>query len=177
MKIMLTLLLFISFFAQNGYAQPIEPQISIETIPTLPQGMSYHEFKMLSHSITWQRLMIATFVPGYIHFYIEHRKAGYMIAGVRGTGILLSAVGLLRQWQQTKEFSLSMMDDSETNFYIFFTGLLLNTAGYAFDIAHGDWLISKEKMQIQFKYRRLLSPCCAGIPNESLPMVGINFSF
>ncbi len=177
MKTLLWTLLFLSLLGQTGRSQSIEMHLTPGELPSLPQGMTYKEFKMLSHSITWQRLMIATFVPGYIHFYIEHRKAGYTIAGVRGAGFLLSAVGVLRQWRQTKEFNLNIFDNSETNFYIFFAGVLLNAAGYAFDIAHGDWLISKERMQIQFKYRRLLSPCCAGIPNESLPMVGINFSF
>ncbi len=177
MKILIFLLLFILLSIQGARAQSVEPHVSSHEIPSLPQGMTYKEFRMLSHSITWQRLMIATFVPGYIHFYIEHRKAGYAIAGVRGVGFLLSAAGLLRQWQQSKEFNLSMLDNSETNFYIFLAGIFLNTAGYAFDVAHGDWLISKEKMQIQFKYRRLLSPCCAGIQNEPIPMVGVNFSF
>ncbi len=173
MKPLLFILLF--FFLST---HTVQAQFEhLDKIPSLPQGMTYQEFKMISHSITWQRLVIASFVPGYIHFYIEHHKAGYAIAGVRSVGFLLSAAGLLRQWRQSKEFKLNFLDNSEVNFYIFLSGVLLNAAGYAFDVAHGDWLISNERMQIQFKYRRLLSPCCAGMQNESVPMLGFKFSF
>ncbi len=146
------------------------------TIPTLPDSMTYNEFEMLSRRLTWQRIMIAGFVPGYVHFYAGHKRLGYTIAGVRSVGMLFSLTGILREWQATKKLSLSSFENWDANFYLFITGLFLNAAGYAFDIANGDHIIETERMKVQFKFRKPDSPCFSGIFERSFPAFGFSFN-
>ena len=144
------------------------------TIPTLPDSMTYNEFEMLSRRLTWQRIMIAGFVPGYVHFYAGHKKLGYAVAGVRSVGMMLSLTGIVREWQATKKLSLSSFENWDANFYLFITGLFLNAAGYAFDIANGDHIIETERMKVQFKFRKPDSPCFSGIFAHSFPAIALN---
>ncbi len=146
-------------------------------LPSLPDSMSYTEYEMLTRSLNWQRLMIASFVPGYIHYYARHQKAAYTIAAIRTTGMILSTTGMLLQWNESKQINLKFITDMETNFYLFLAGFILNTAGYAYDIAHGDYIISKEKTTIQFKFRRIIVPGCVFLPHKNIPALGMAFSF
>ncbi len=160
--------------AQNRYEnEPDQP-----FLPVLPDSMSYQEYEMATRSLSWQRLMIASFVPGYIHFYARHKTAAYAIAAIRGAGIILSTTGLIRQWRESKQLNLKLLGDSETNLYLFISGLILNAAGYAFDIAHGDYLISRERTRIEFKFRQIRQNGCAAIfPNAKFSMLSMVVRF
>ncbi|EHO42555.1 hypothetical protein Calab_2948 [Caldithrix abyssi DSM 13497] len=156
-------------------AQEISLQSSrLHAIPALPDSMTYEEFAMLNRELTWKRMMIAVFVPGYVHYYARHNKLAYGISGARSVGVLLSAAAIYREWNDAKQLTLDVLKEMDDNFYLFMTGLFLNAAGYAFDIAHGDWLIEQERMKIQFKYRKLTGPASAGIFDHFVPVLSLN---
>ncbi len=121
-------------------------------IPKLPLEMTYQEYQQLVRELNWKRIGIATMVPGYIHLYADRRKTAYAIAGIRGAGMLFSAGALFRQWYETKTFRFVRGGHWETNFTVFLVGMMMNAAGFAFDWAHGDWIIEKERTLVQYKY-------------------------
>ncbi len=121
-------------------------------IPNVPIEMTYKEYRQLVRDLNWKRIGIAAMVPGYIHFYAEKKKPAYSIAAVRAMGMALSAGALFRQWREAKTFRFVRGGHWETNFAIFVVGMMANAAGYAFDWAHGDWIIEKERTLVQYKY-------------------------
>jgi len=132
-------------FAQSPRGDAVE-------IPTLPKEMTYREYQMLMRDLNWKRIFIAATVPGFIHYYAQHKRAAYAIAGVRTLGMLTSSIGMFRQWKYTKNLNFTYGKTTEKNVYIFMAGLILNAAGYAFDWAHGDWVIERERTLVQYKY-------------------------
>ncbi|MHB2155944.1 hypothetical protein ACX8XN_16300 [Calditrichota bacterium GD2] len=159
-------------------AQEISLQSSrLHAIPALPDSMTYEEFAMLNRELTWKRMMIAVFVPGYVHYYARHNKLAYGISGARSVGVLLSAAAIYREWNDAKQLTLDVLKEMDDNFYLFMAGLFLNAAGYAFDIAHGDWLIEQERMKIQFKYRKQEEPGSAWFLDRNTPVFSLNLRF
>ena len=144
-----------TYFLLLGFSFPLFAQIVREQgveIPAIPKEMTYREYQMLTRDLNWKRIAISSMVPGFIHYYAQHRKAACAIAAIRGTGMLTSAIGMLRQWKNTKHLNFTYGKSTEDNLYIFMAGMILNAAGYAYDWAHGDWIIEKERTIVQYKY-------------------------
>ena len=150
MKSLIVLLALLLFGFSEARAQ-FEKNCPAE-IPNVPIEMTYKEYRQLVRDLNWKRIGIAAMVPGYIHFYAEKKKAAYSIAAVRATGMALSAGALFRQWREAKTFRFVRGGHWETNFAVFIIGMMANAAGYAFDWAHGDWIIEKERTLVQYKY-------------------------
>ncbi|MHB2148726.1 hypothetical protein ACX8XP_06685 [Calditrichota bacterium LG25] len=175
-KIIHTLLLCV--LVGTATAQDISLQSSrLHAIPALPDSMTYEEFGMLNRELTWKRMMIAVFVPGYVHYYARHKKLAFGISGTRSLGVLLSAAAIYREGNDTKQLTLDALKEIDDNFYLFMAGLFLNAAGYAFDIAHGDWLIEQERMKIQFKYRKQKGPGIAWFFDRNTPVFSLSLRF
>jgi len=140
----------------------------------LPAGMTYDEFVKLQRYLSWQRIFAASVVPGYIHFYAGHKRMGWSIASVRAAGMLLAGYALIDQSRHVDNFSLNFftVDDSlsslktrsERNLVLFWAGVTLNFLGYAFDWAHGDFIIDSERNAVLYKY---------GSPASAKPLGGL----
>jgi len=146
---------FLSIFLLASLSTPLLAQNLREhpaEIPILPKEMTYREYQMLMRDLNWKRILISATVPGFIHYYAQHKKAAYSIAGVRTLGMLTSTIGMFRQWKDTKNLNLMYGKATEKNLYIFMAGMILNAAGYAYDWAHGDWVIERERTLVQYKY-------------------------
>ncbi len=127
-------------------------------ITKLPPNMTFDEFLKMNRQLDWKKIIEAVAVPGYIHFYAEHRPAGWTILAVRSLGFALSAWGLFDQMNHWNEpggwlsKSGSTSARSQRNLYLFTSGLALNVFGFAFDWAHGDFIIERERNAVLYKY-------------------------
>ena len=156
-------------------AQDISSFITqMKGVTRLPQNMTFGEFEKLQRNVTWQRLFAAAVLPGYIHFYAGHKRAGYTIATVRSAGAMLTAYALADEIRQSSSLGVPLFGVSDTlnaykarserNLALFFIGLALNTAGYAFDWGHGDFIIERERNAVLYKY---------GLQKNWQPAVGV----
>jgi len=122
------------------------------------------EFTKLQRTLNWKRIFAASFIPGYIHFYAEHKKYAWSIAGIRAIGFGMIGYSVIDELNHTNEFSLSFSGApdsvaaykarSERNLYLFLSGVALNMMGYAFDWAHGDFIIEQERNAVLYKFGR-----------------------
>ena len=151
-------------------AQPVK--IQREPIPDIPPEMTFKEYQQLVRELDWKRIGLSALVPGYIHLYAEKRKLAYTIAGIRGCGMVLSSGALWRQWYEAKTFQFVRGGHWEANFTAFMVGMMLNAVGFAFDWAHGDWIIEKERTLVQYKYGLRKELENSGSPHSNR---GINF--
>ncbi len=171
-------ILLLTGFSAALFAQIIQEHPS--EIPMIPKEMTYREFQMLNRELNWKRIFISAMVPGFIHYYAHHKKAAGIIAGVRVSGMLTSSIGMFRQWRNTKNLNLKYGKATEKNLYIFIIGMMLNAAGYAYDWAHGDWVIEKERTLIQYKYgikKGLMNSAFKKSINQSNMMLTLNLNF
>ncbi len=153
----LCLILFSSavLFGQAG-PQPIltPPSRIIE----LPSNMRYEEFLKLRRELDWKKVFEAAAVPGYLHFYAQHTKTAWGIATVRGVGYVTLGYGLVDQLNHWDEpggwFSANaaLNTRSKRNMYLFLGGFAVNMLGFAFDWAHGDYIIELERNSVLYKY-------------------------
>ena len=126
--------------------------------------MTYMEFTRLQRTLNWKRILAASFIPGYIHFYAGHKKCGWAIAGVRAAGFGLIGYSVIDELNHTDRFSLSFSGAADSvasykarsrrNLYLFLSGIALNMMGYAFDWAHGDFIIEQERNAVLYKFSR-----------------------
>lgn len=157
------LLIFLTLFCVQGFAQsfPEQPVQPLQIRP-LPAGMTALEFTKLQRSVNWKRIFAASFIPGYLHFYAGHKKYAWSIAAVRAVGFGMMGFSIVDELNRTDEFSLSFSGTADSvsaykarsrrNLYLFLGGVALNMMGYAFDWAHGDLIIEKERNAILYKY-------------------------
>lgn len=155
-KYVLSLIIFFAFVPADSFAT----EYSIDAVP---QGMSLEEFRQSEREVTLNRLMISAFVPGYIHFYADHDREAWAIMTARLTGYALMGWGVYDQWQYADSFTggLSSSDRdiksrSRKNLGIFSLGLFLNIAGFAYDWAHGDWIIDQERSAVRYRFGQKL---------------------
>jgi len=128
----------------------------------LPNNMEYSEYKKMVRELNWKRVMVASVIPGYIHFYAEHKKSAWGIFTGRMLGGVLMGYALYDQVQIVDDSSSSFFffdgstgynkDRSVRNLNLFSIGLIMNIIGYAIDWAHGDWIIEKERNEVLYKY-------------------------
>ncbi len=157
----------------------------LKELVAVPDSMTYNEFLKLQRKVTWQRIFASAFIPGYIHFYADHMKVGWGIIVGRLIGASLMVYGLLDEinYAGTLNFYSVVTEKdqiearSQRNLTLFITGMAINVLGFAIDWARGDWLISKERDEVLYKYglklRAKVSPKVSFIGGE--PIYGVNF--
>jgi len=157
------LIMGIFLFANLLSAQTISThswENGVKKLTSIPEGMTYDEFLKLQREISWQRIVASTLIPGYLHFYADHDKEGWYVVATRSIGTALMFYGLLDEvnYANTIDFFYAIAnkdeveDRSERNFILFLTGFTINVLAFSFDWAHTDWLISKERNKILYKY-------------------------
>ncbi len=150
MKFFFVVLYFLLFSVPVVQAQLEKNPVA--EIPDLPPEMTFKEYQQLVRDVNWKRIGLSVLVPGYIHFYADKKRIAYSVAGTRAFGMLLSAGALFRQWHETKTFQFVRGGHWEGNLTAFMMGMMVNMAGFAFDWAHGDWIVEKERTLVQYKY-------------------------
>jgi hypothetical protein len=71
-------------------------------IPLLPAEMTYQEYQDLNKEANWKRLIIAFFVPGYMHFYADAPAWGIAIATTRIIGGGMMAFATVDQYNYAR---------------------------------------------------------------------------
>ncbi len=147
---------------------------AVNEIKPLPEGMTYAEFQKIQRYVDWKKITVAAILPGYIHFYSAKPEIGWAIFGTRLIGSLMMGFAMYDQYKISNalDFAIdinSEADQSRTrnNAIVFSTGLVLNMLGFAFDWAHGDWVVESERNQVYFKY---------GIDEEKRKLLGISYN-
>lgn len=187
MKIfVLALMLFLISWG-SVKSQTISPgtwENGLKEITAVPDSMSYIEFLKLQREVTWQRIFASAFIPGYIHFYADHNETGWYIAVGRLIGTSLMVYGLLDEinYAGTLNFYSVVTEKdqiearSQQNLILFISGALINAVGFAIDWARGDWIISKERNEVLYKYgiklRAQVSPKVSFL--QGTPVYGVN---
>ncbi len=156
-----------------GQAEPRELLSPPSRIIELPSNMRYEEFLKLRRELDWKKVFEAAAVPGYLHFYAQHTKTAWGIAAVRGAGYALLGYGLVDQLNHWDEPGGWLSDNealnnrSKRNMYLFLGGFAVNMLGFAFDWAHGDYIIERERNSVLYKY---------GIQKKWQPGLGLLYS-
>lgn len=147
---------------------------ALREITTVPDGMTYEEFTKIQRELTWKKIFVAAILPGYIHFETGYNTEGMIILGARVIGGALMGVALYDQFNLTNNIDYSILIDTdeesrrtERNTILFSTGLAMNMLAYAFDWAHGDWIIETERNEVYFKY---------GLDKERRQALGISYN-
>lgn len=147
---------------------------ALNEIKPIPLGMTFEEFQKIQRNIDWKKITVAAILPGYIHFYSDKTEIGWIIFATRLTGGLMMGFALYDQYKITNalDFAIDLNSKEDrsrtrTNAIVFSTGLVLNMLGFAFDWAHGDWIIELERNQVYFKY---------GIDEEKRKLLGISYN-
>lgn len=169
---MVLCLILVSAAALMGQDEPQDLLTPRNRIIELPSNISYDEFLKLQRELDWKKIFEAAAVPGYLHFYAQHTQTAWTIAAVRGVGYLLFGYGLVDQvnhWDEpggwfSKEAELNSR--SKRNLYLFMGGLAINALGFAFDWAHGDYIIERERNAVLYKY---------GIQKKWQPRLGLRY--
>ncbi|MBU0475307.1 MAG: hypothetical protein KKF62_14235 [Bacteroidetes bacterium] len=162
MKKILFLSLVTLFFTCINFAQisvSSEKYNAIKEIIKVPEGMTFTEFLKIQREIDWKKIAVASFLPGYIHFYANKPELGWAIASTRIIGYGLIGYAMYDQYQLTNSVDYGIVANStdeqnrtKKNAILFSSGLILNMIGFAFDWAHGDWVVEMERNEVYFKY-------------------------
>ncbi len=126
-------------------------------IPSIPKGMTYEEFNILSYHTRIKDMMYATIVPGYMHFRIGEKKKGYWLLGIRlagyaaMTGVYYSAKAHLYN-VDGENFSTEEEDAKNRHENVFYSALTIAVSSYLYDVIHGDYLLHEKQEQIRYKY-------------------------
>lgn len=134
-----------------------EKSNSAAEIMNLLTGMTYNEFLKIQRQIDWSKIIIASIVPGFIHFYADKKTEGWILLGIRVIGYGLVGYASLNQYKLINDdrFSINVTDKrnrQNQNVIIFGVGSLLNIFGFFYDWAAGSLSIEKERNEIYFKY-------------------------
>ncbi len=147
---------------------------ALKEITAVPDGMTYEEFTKIQRELTWKKIFVAAILPGYIHFETGYNTEGIIILGARVIGGTLMGIALYDQFKLTNNIDYSVVidaeeesDRTERNTILFSTGLAINMLAYAFDWAHGDWIIETERNEVYFKY---------GLDKERRKALGISYN-
>ena len=172
-------LILVIMLSLNGIAFA---QVSISTakynalkeIQKIPKGMTYDEFMKIQRELDWKKIFVSAIFPGYLHFYANHNTEAWIIFSVRIATAGMMGYAMYDQYKLTSDIDAGIIIDSEEetnrtkrNTVIFSTGLFINMMAYAFDWAHGDWVIETERNQVYFKY---------GLDNEQRKALGLSYN-
>ena len=127
-------------------------------LPAIPKGMTYEEFKILSTDLRMQDMMIATILPGHIHFKIGEKKIGYYVVGARALGYLAWGYLSLNNKSLTKIILTDTAgienEISTGDLIVAYTSLSLIVGSYLYDWIHGRYLLDGKQNRIRYKYAR-----------------------
>ncbi len=181
-----------SLYSQDMPFESAKKSYMKNHLQKLPNNMQYDEYKKMLRELNWKRVMVASVIPGYIHFYAEHNKSAWGIFAGRMIGGALMGYALYDQVQIVDDSSSSFFffdgstadnkDRSVRNLNLFSIGLVMNIIGYAIDWAHGDWIIEKERNEVLYKYG-LLKNWDFGVDfkqdgnNDTKVTLGLNYKF
>lgn len=156
-NIFFTLLLFstINITAQISIYE--EKSNSANQIIKLPEGMSYDEFLKIQKHVDCSKIIIASIVPGFIHFYADRENKGWAVVGIRTLGYGLMGYALINQYQLINDTKIDLnISDKQNrqnkNALFFAIGSFLNFAGFFYDWADGMLSIEEDRNMIYFKY-------------------------
>lgn len=152
--------LIIFLFSSLSYAQISifeEKSNATSEIIKIPDGMTYDEFLKIQKHIDWSKIMIASVVPGFIHFYANENQKGFIVLGIRVLGYGLMSYAAVDQYlllNNDNNFSnISSKQERINRNALFFTiGAILNFTGFFYDWADGSLSIEEERNLIYFKY-------------------------
>ena len=131
---------------------------ALKEVEKIPAGMSYDEFLKIQRELNFSKMFIAAVVPGYIHFYINHTKAAWIILSTRviGYGLITYAAvdqyNLLNNIQHNLASVTEKQERQNRNAVLFASGALLNIAGLFYDLAAGSIIIESERNEVYYKY-------------------------
>jgi len=160
MKIRLIFLVIV-FFVGNLDAQisiTQEKYNALREIQSIPEGMTYDEFLKIQRNLDWSKLFIASVVPGYIHFYLDHPKTAWAILGARVIGYGLMTYAIVDQYDLLNNVPQDFINAADkqhrqnNNAIIFTAGAFLNIAGLFYDWAAGAIIFESDRNYIYFKY-------------------------
>jgi hypothetical protein len=147
---------------------------ALKEIKKIPEGMTYDEFIKIQRELDWKKIFVSAIFPGYLHFYANHKTEAWIIFGVRVVTAGMMGYAMYDQYQLTSDIDAGIIFDSdeearrtERNTVIFSSGLFINMLAYAFDWAHGDWVIETERNKVYFKY---------GLDNKRRKALGISYN-
>ena len=127
-------------------------------LPAIPKDMTYEEFKILSTDLRMQDMMIATVLPGHIHFKIGEKKAGYYILGTRSLGYLGWVYLSITDKSLTNIILLDSAGLGQTvstgDLIIAYSSLTLIIGSYLYDWIHGKYRLDDKQNRIRYKYAR-----------------------
>jgi len=129
------------------------------TLPYVPQGMSYTEYKILTWKINYSDFIFSAFIPGYIHFMLDRK---WIAAGIMFTRLVMTSASVWGVATLYSEVTNPTADigkrkrNINISMSLALSGLIGNLLLTAFDVAHGKWLLCEMRTKIYYKYRKTL---------------------
>ena len=129
------------------------------TLPYVPEGMTYTEYKILTWHLGYEDFMFSAFIPGYIHFMLDKKL---MAAGIMLTRLVMTSAAVWGVATLYSEVTNPTADIGERkrkiniSISLALSGLMGNLLLTAFDVAHGKWLLREMRTKIYYKYRKTL---------------------
>ncbi len=127
-------------------------------LPAIPKDMTYEEFKILSTDLRMQDMMIATILPGHIHFKIGEKKKGYYILGARSIGYLSWIYLSVSNKSLTRIILLDNAGLDKTlntqDVIVAYGSVVLIIGSYLYDWIHGRYVLDDKQNRIRYKYAR-----------------------
>ena len=125
-------------------------------IPSIPKEMTYEEFKILSTDLRMQDMMIATVLPGHVHFKIGEKKTGYYLIVTRSLGYLGWAYLSFTNKSLANIIILDTagLDETidESDLIVAYTSISLIIGSYLYDWIHGKYMLDSKQNRIRYKY-------------------------
>ncbi len=184
-KILFQWMLWISFF---NYAQDLDiykhEKNDKFVLPSIPEKMTYEEFKILSTDLRVQDMMIGVILPGHVHFKIREKKYGYYLLGARLLGYA-GSIYLSAKNQSIGKILLKKQLDIDRNLntgdvVLAYTSIFLIVGSYLYDWIHGKYLLDEKQTRIRYKYApRKIAWGFSGVQihDKIYPGVGITIQF
>ncbi len=153
-------------------------------IPAIPKEMSYEEFKILSTDLRMQDMMIASILPGHVHFKIGEKKKSYYILGTRSLGYL----GWVYLSFNNKSLANIIILDTagldntinNNDLIVAYSSITLIIGSFLYDWIHGRYILDSKQNRIRYKYARKKIQFGVNIiktPRSQYPGLGLAFNF
>jgi len=153
-------------------------------IPDISKEMTYEEFKILGTNLRMQDMMIATILPGHVHFKIGEKKTGYYILGTRVLGYGAWAYLALNN---KSLFNIVLYDNytfwdktSTGDKIVAYTSVVLMVGSYFYDWIHGKYILDDKQSKIRYKYAKKKAKLSFGsinFNNKYYPALSFSYTF
>ena len=153
-------------------------------IPDISTEMTYEEFKILGTNLRMQDMMIATILPGHVHFKIGEKKTGYYILGTRVLGYGAWAYLALNN---KSLFNIVLYDNytfwdktSTGDKIVAYTSVVLMVGSYFYDWIHGKYILDDKQSKIRYKYAKKKAKLSFGsinFNNKYYPALSFSYTF